>query len=85
MVSAIRNIEIAFGDGIKRPTSNENRSKLIARKSLVASRSIQAGEIFSAMNITAKRPGTGISPMRWEEIMGRRAFRDFAKDDLIEI
>lgn len=85
MVSAIRNIEIAFGDGIKRPTSNEDRNKLIARKSLVASRSIQAGEIFSAMNITAKRPGTGISPMRWEEIIGRPAIRKFEKDDLIEI
>jgi N,N'-diacetyllegionaminate synthase len=85
MVSAIRNIEIAFGDGIKRPTSNENKNKLIARKSLVASRFIQAGEIFNELNTTAKRPGTGISPMRWEEIMGRPALRDFAKDDLIEI
>jgi N,N'-diacetyllegionaminate synthase len=85
MVSAIRNIEIAFGDGIKRPTSNENKNKLISRKSLVASRFIQAGEIFNELNTTAKRPGTGISPMRWDEIMGRPALRDFAKDDLIEI
>jgi N,N'-diacetyllegionaminate synthase len=85
MVAAIRNIEIALGDGIKRITPSENRNKLISRKSLVASRPIKAGEIFNEMNITAKRPGTGITPMRWEEIMGRIALRDFAKDDLIEI
>jgi N,N'-diacetyllegionaminate synthase len=85
MVSAIRNIEIALGDGIKRLTPSEARNKPIARKSLVASQSIKAGEIFNAMNITAKRPGTGISPMRWDAIMGRTAPRDFAQDELIEL
>ncbi|MEQ1742881.1 MAG: N-acetylneuraminate synthase [Candidatus Nitrotoga sp.] len=85
MVSAIRNIEIALGDGIKRLTSSEVRNKPIARKSLVASLAISAGEIFSAENLTAKRPGTGISPMRWDEIIGRTAPRAFTADELIEL
>lgn len=84
MVAAIRNIEIALGDGIKRLTPSEARNKPIARKSLVASQTIKAGEIFSEQNITTKRPGTGISPMRWDEIIGRTALRDFAADELIE-
>jgi N,N'-diacetyllegionaminate synthase len=84
MVAAIRNIEIALGDGVKRLTPSEARNKPVARKSLVASRSIRAGEVFSAQNITAKRPGTGISPMRWDEVVGRIAPRDFAEDELIE-
>lgn len=85
MVAAIRNIEIALGDGIKRLTPSEVRNKPIVRKSLVASRTIKVGEGFSAENITAKRPGTGISPMRWDEIMGRTAPRDFVADELIEL
>lgn len=85
MVAAIRNIEIALGDGIKRLTPSETRNKPIARKSLVATRPIRAGEIFNPQNTTAKRPGTGISPMRWDEIMGRSASRDFAQDELIEL
>ena len=85
MVVAIRNIENALGDGIKRLTPSEARNKLIARKSLVAAQSMQAGEDFSSKNITTKRPGTGISPMRWDEIMGRTAPRDFAQDELIEL
>ncbi|HUX91581.1 MAG TPA: N-acetylneuraminate synthase [Gallionellaceae bacterium] len=84
MVAAIRNIEIALGDGIKRLTPSEARNKPIARKSLVASQTIKAGEVFSEQNITTKRPGTGISPMRWDEIIGRTALRDFAADELIE-
>lgn len=84
MVDAIRNVEHALGDGIKRPSQSELKNKVIARKSLVASRVIRAGEVFSADNITAKRPGTGISPMRWDEVMGRPAPRDFAADELIE-
>ena len=83
MVSAIRNVEIALGDGIKRLTKSEVRNKPVARKSLVASRAIRAGEVFSTQNITAKRPGTGISPMRWDEIMGQVARRDYQEDDLI--
>ena len=85
MVSAIRNIEIALGDGIKRLTPSEARNKPIARKSLVASRPIKAGEIFNAKNTMAKRPGIGISPMNWDVIMGRPASRDFAEDELIEL
>lgn len=84
MVAAIRNIEIALGDGIKRLTPSEARNKPIARKSLVARQTIKAGEVFSEQNIASKRPGTGISPMRWDEIIGRTALRDFAADELIE-
>ena len=85
MVAAIRNIEIALGDGIKRLTPSEARNKPVARKSLVASQAIKAGEVFSVGNITTKRPGTGISPMRWDEVIGRTASRDFAADELIEL
>lgn len=85
MAAAIRNIEVALGDGIKRLTPSEARNKPVARKSLVASKSIKSGDVFSAENITAKRPGTGISPMRWDEVMGRTAPRDFAADELIEL
>lgn len=85
MVAAIRNIETALGDGIKRLTPSEARNKLIVRKSLVASRAIKVGEVFSAQNITTKRPGTGISPMRWDEVVGRKALRDFAVDELIDV
>lgn len=83
MVAAIRNIEIALGDGIKRLTPSEARNKPVARKSLVASRAIKAGEAFTAENLTTKRPGTGISPMRWDEVMGQVARRDYQEDDLI--
>lgn len=85
MVDAIRNIERALGDGIKRPSASELKNKPIARKSLVAIRSIDAGEVFSADNVGAKRPGTGISPMRWDEVIGRAAPRAFAVDELIEL
>ena len=83
MVAAIRNIEIALGDGIKRLTPCETKNKPIARKSLVASHPIKAGEVFSTQNITAKRPGTGISPMRWDEFMGQIALKEYDEDDLI--
>lgn len=85
MVTAIRNIEVALGDGIKRLTPSELINKPIARKSLVSKRSIKAGELFSVENITAKRPGTGISPMRWDEVIGRLALRDYSADELIEL
>jgi N,N'-diacetyllegionaminate synthase len=85
MVTAIRNLEIAMGDGIKRLTPSEARNKPVVRKSLVASQAIKAGEVFSAHNITTKRPGTGISPIIWDEIMGRTAPRDFVADELIEL
>lgn len=85
MVAAIRNIEIALGDGIKRLTPSEAGNRPVARKSLVASRGIGKGEVFSVENITAKRPGTGISPMRWDTVIDRHAPRDFSKDELIEL
>jgi N,N'-diacetyllegionaminate synthase len=83
MVRAIRNIEQALGDGIKRPTSSEAMNRRIARKSLVAACSIRAGEQFTLDNVTVKRPGTGISPMRLDEVLGRLASRDFLADELI--
>lgn len=85
MVAAIRNIEAALGDGIKRPSVSESLNIPIARRSLVAGKKIRKGELFSADNITAKRPGTGISPMRIDEVLGTKASRDFTEDELIEI
>ena len=85
MVLAVRNVEQAMGDGVKRPSVSEEKNKVIARKSLVAARPIRAGEIFSPENITAKRPGAGLSPMRWNDIMGKPAPRDFAEEELIEL
>lgn len=85
MVDAIRNVEIALGDGIKRPSASELKNKPIARKSLVAACHIRAGERFSAENLAAKRPGTGISPMQWDAVIGRVAVRDFQTDELIEL
>lgn len=79
MVAGIRNIERAMGDGIKRPSPSELKNKPIARKSLVAARNIKAGEIFSSDNLTAKRPGTGISPMQWDEVIGRSSLAISAK------
>ena len=85
MVSAIRNIEISLGDGIKRLTPSEIVNKSVVRKSLVASKIIKAGELFSLENITSKRPGTGISPMSWDDVIGMKAVRDFMIDELIEL
>lgn len=85
MISAIRNVEMALGDGIKRPTLSESLNKQVARKSLVASVAIKQGETFSAENLAVKRPGSGISPMRWDEVIGRVAPRNFAADELIEL
>jgi N,N'-diacetyllegionaminate synthase len=85
MVRAIRNIEQAMGDGIKRPSLSERKNRPIVRKSLVAARPIFAGEIFTPENVTAKRPGVGICPMRWDEVMGQIALRDFEVDELITL
>lgn len=85
LIRSIRNIEFALGDGIKRLTPSESRNKPVVRKSLVASRAIKYGELFTAENITAKRPGTGISPMLWDEVLGKIAKRDFLVDELIEL
>jgi sialic acid synthase SpsE len=85
MVKAIRNIERALGNGIKQPSPSEKKNRAIARKSLVARCHIRKGEAFSADNICAKRPGTGISPMRWDEVIGKLSPRDFMADELIEL
>lgn len=86
MVSAIRNIEKAVGgDGIKHVSESERKNIAIARKSIVAACDIKAGEIFTEQNLTVKRPGNGISPMRWEEVLGQTASRDFSEEELIEI
>jgi len=85
MVRAIRNIEIALGDGVKRISASEAKNRPIARKSLVASRAIRQGERFSADNVTAKRPGSGLSPMLWNEVIGQVAQRDFDPDALISL
>ena len=85
MVTAIRNIEVALGDGVKRPTPSETKNIAVVRKSIIASKSIQLGEVFTTKNLTTKRPGTGISPMRFDEVLGKKARRNFAEDDLIEI
>ena len=85
MVRAIRNIEVALGDGVKRLTPSERSNIAIARKSIVAARDISAGEMFTAENITIKRPGSGVSPMRWFEVLGMKASRDFSYDELIEV
>jgi N,N'-diacetyllegionaminate synthase len=85
MVRVIRNIEIALGDGIKRPQSSEFANMSVARKSLVASERIQEGEAFTSMNISAKRPGSGLSPMRWDEVLGQKATREYAPNEMIEL
>ena len=84
MVQGIRTIEQALGDGIKGPTRSEQANLPVVRKSLVAACPIRAGEIFTQVNLTAKRPGTGISPMHWDAWIGRKALRDFVADELIE-
>ena len=85
MVSCIRHIEIAMGTGEKTPSSSEKKNITIARKSIVAAKKIIEGEILTEENITVKRPGTGICPMRWNEVLGTKAIRDFNEDEQIEI
>ena len=83
MVNGIRNIEIALGDGTKRPTPSEAKNIPVVRKSIVASKPIQQGEVFAPENLTTKRPGIGISPMRWDEVLGKTAIRNFSADEAI--
>jgi N,N'-diacetyllegionaminate synthase len=85
MVRTIRNVEMAIGNGEKKPTESEIRNMDVVRKSIIASRRIKKGELFSKDNITTKRPGTGISPMKWFEVIGQVAIRDFEEDELIEL
>jgi N,N'-diacetyllegionaminate synthase len=85
MVRGIRNIEQALGSPTKRATDSEARNKSVARKSLVAARAIRAGEVLTEDNLAVKRPGSGVSPMCWDQVLGRKACRDFAADELIEL
>ena len=85
MVDAIRNIEQALGDGEKHVSNSERRNIAIARKSIIAARNIKQGEVLTEENLTTKRPGNGVSPMRWNEVIGTCAIRDFKEDELIEI
>ena len=85
MVDAVRHVEAALGDGRKHVTASEASNKPVARKSIVAAKPIRAGEVFTADNLTTKRPGDGVSPMRWYEVLGQTAKRDFAEDEKIEL
>ena len=85
MVQSIRNVEAALGDGTKQPSDVEKKNIAIARKSIVAACDIIKGEMFTEENLTAKRPGNGISPMNWAEVLGKIAKRDFSEDELIEL
>ena len=86
MVTAIRNIEKAVGgSAIKDVSASETKNKPIVRKSIVAAKKIVKGESFTIENLTVKRPGTGISPMQWDEVIGKTAKKDFEEDDLIEL
>lgn len=83
MVKAIRNIELAMGNGIKMPSNSEIKNKPVVRKSIVAKTNINEGEIFSEDNLCTKRPGIGISPMMWDSIIGQTAQKNYLKNDLI--
>lgn len=85
LVAGIRKIDAALGSAIKEPAEGEKANIAIARRSIVAARAIKKGEILSDAQLAVKRPGTGLSPMRWDEVVGTRAIRDFEPDELIEI
>lgn len=85
MIDAIRNIEKALGDGMKQVSASEHKNRSVARKSIVASRRIEKGEILTEDNLTVKRPGNGISPMLWEKVLGSKAIRTFEEEDLIVV
>jgi N,N'-diacetyllegionaminate synthase len=85
MIDGIRKIEEALGDGIKRLMPSEASNLWVIRQSIVASRKIKKDELFSMENLTTKRAGNGISPMRWEEVLGKKAIRDFHENELIAL
>lgn len=85
MVKAIREVESAIGDGEKKPTASEIENMAVARKSIIAKTAIREGDILTEENLTVKRPGNGISPMKWFEVIGTIAIRDFTEDELIEL
>jgi len=84
MVKSIRNVELSMGDGIKKPVKSELKNMSIARKSLVATKDIKKGEKYTEDNITIKRPGTGISPMEYWDIVGKVIQQDFYEDEVIK-
>ncbi|MEY4760817.1 MAG: N-acetylneuraminate synthase [Pseudomonadota bacterium] len=85
MVRAIRHVELALGDSEKRVADSESGNQAVVRKSIVARTAIRKGELFSESNLTTKRPGSGLSPMHWDDVLGRSAPRDFAADELIDL
>lgn len=85
MVRCIRNVDLAMGDGVKQIVASEEKNIVIARKSILAAHNIEEGEVFSEENLIVKRPGSGINPMRWNEVIGEKAKRKFLKDELIEL
>lgn len=85
MIKAIRNVELALGDGEKRPSESERANMEIVRKSITAARDIKMGEMLTEENLTTKRPGMGLSPMRWKGVIGTKAKRDFLRDEMIEV
>jgi N-acetylneuraminate synthase len=85
MVSSIRQIELALGNGVKQPTASEIKNMVVARKSLVATRDIKKGELFAENNIAAKRPGNGIPPIYYWDVLGKVALRDYSIDEMVEL
>ncbi len=85
MIRTIRNVEKALGNGVKAASESERKNQTAARKSIVAKRRIARGEVFTEDNITTKRPGNGISPMQWPDVLGMKAIRDYEEDELIEL
>jgi N,N'-diacetyllegionaminate synthase len=85
MVRSIRNIEVALGNGVKRPTPGELENIEVIRKSIVAKIDVRKGEVFTSENLTCKRPSHGISPMNWDKVVGQVAKRDYLRDEMIQI
>lgn len=85
MIRAIRNVELSIGDGAKKPAESEKANREVVRKSIVAEKNIKRGELFTAFNISAKRPAYGISPSEWDSVIGKTAKRNFKKDEFIEL
>jgi len=85
MVKSIRNIEVAIGSSEKKPSPSESENILIARKSIVASENIKKGELFSENNLTVKRPANGINPIKWDEIVGTNANKDYMENEIIDL
>jgi N,N'-diacetyllegionaminate synthase len=85
LVDSIRHVEAALGSGMKVPTESERKNINVVRKSIVAARAIRKGEVYTEENLACKRPGGGISPMEWDNVLGLTAVRDFAPDEMIEL